>query len=82
MLSTKSNPIFCVAELGILSWSRHGKPTGLAGVEPDKPGLGLRNCGAKVAVLPADNIGLHRIGVYLRLVDKAGSSARTRNVLK
>jgi hypothetical protein len=42
MLSTQSNPIFCVAELGILIWSRYGKPMRLAGVEPDKPGFDLR----------------------------------------
>ena len=34
MLSTRSNPIYCVAELGILNWSRCGNPRGLACVEP------------------------------------------------
>lgn len=33
-------------------------------------------------MLPADNIGLHRIGVYLRLVDKAALGAPQGPVLE
>jgi hypothetical protein len=39
-------------------------------------------CGALVAVLPADSIGLHRVGVYLRLVDKAAFDASQCPVLE
>ena len=37
---------------------------------------------SQVAVLPADSIGLHRIGGYLRLVVKAAPSAPQGPVLE
>jgi hypothetical protein len=42
MLSNQSNPIFSVAEFGIMNCSGCGKPMRLACVEPDKPGFDLR----------------------------------------
>jgi hypothetical protein len=42
MLSTQSNPLFSVAEIGVLNSSGCGKPMRLARIEPDKPGFDLR----------------------------------------
>jgi hypothetical protein len=42
MLVTQLNPIFSVAEIGILNCSECGKPMRLACIEPDKPGFDLR----------------------------------------
>jgi hypothetical protein len=58
MLSIQPNPIFSVAEIGILNCSRCGKPMRLACVEPDKPGFDLRTfecakCNAGTALLVA-----------------------------
>jgi len=42
MLSTQSNPLFSVAEIGVLNCSGCGKPMRLACIEPDKPDFDLR----------------------------------------
>jgi hypothetical protein len=42
MLSTQPNPLFSVAEIGVLNCSGCGKPMRLARIEPDKPGFDLR----------------------------------------
>ena len=42
MLSTQPNPLFSVAEIGILNCSGCGRPMRLACIEPDKPGFDLR----------------------------------------
>jgi hypothetical protein len=43
MLSTQPNPLFSVAEIGILNCPRCGKPMRLTCIEPDKPGFDLRS---------------------------------------
>jgi DNA-directed RNA polymerase subunit RPC12/RpoP len=42
MLSTQPNPLFSVAEIGVLNCARCSKPMRLASIEPDKPGFDLR----------------------------------------
>ncbi|WP_420738262.1 hypothetical protein [Bradyrhizobium japonicum] len=42
MPSIHPDPLFCVAEIGILNCSGCGKPMRLACIEPDKPGFDRR----------------------------------------
>jgi uncharacterized protein (UPF0212 family) len=42
MLSTQPNPLFSVAEIGVLNCPGCGNPMRLARIEPDKPGFDLR----------------------------------------
>jgi hypothetical protein len=42
MLSTQPNPLFGVAEIGVLNCSGCGKPMRLACIEPETPGCDLR----------------------------------------
>ncbi len=42
MLSIQPDPLFSVAEIGVLNCSGCGKPRRLARIEPDKPGFDLR----------------------------------------
>jgi hypothetical protein len=42
MLSNQPNPLFSVAEIGILNCSKCGKPMRLACIEPNEPGFDLR----------------------------------------
>jgi hypothetical protein len=42
MLFTQPNPLFSVAEIGVLNCSGCSKPMRLARIEPDKPGFDLR----------------------------------------
>jgi hypothetical protein len=58
MQSTQPNPLFSVAEIGILNCSGCGKPVRLTSIEPDKAGYELRtfacaNCNTDKAFLVA-----------------------------
>jgi hypothetical protein len=49
MLSTQPNPLFSVAEIGVLNCPGCGNPMRLAPIEPDKPG----KCGTGESFLVA-----------------------------
>jgi hypothetical protein len=40
--STQSDPLFSVAEIGVIPCAKCGKPMRLSSIEPTEPGLDLR----------------------------------------